>query len=109
MASSSNDKTMGILAYIGILVLIPLFAAKDSAYARFHTNQSLVLWIAYLAIYIVASILMLIMPYAIDLILNIIVYAAGVITVVFAIIGIVNAAKGEKKPLPVIGGIKILK
>ena len=40
-----NNKTMAILAYIGILVLIPIFAAKESKFARFHANQGLVLLI----------------------------------------------------------------
>lgn len=42
----NGNKVFGILAYIGILFLVPLFAAKDSQYARFHTNQGLVLFIA---------------------------------------------------------------
>ena len=41
-----NNKAMGILSYIGLLVLIPIFAAKDSKFARFHANQGLVLVIA---------------------------------------------------------------
>ena len=32
---------MAILAYFGILVLIPILAAKDSKFARFHANQGL--------------------------------------------------------------------
>ena len=42
VAFDSNDvaqnKVMGILAYIGFLFLVPLLAAKDSKYARFHAN-----------------------------------------------------------------------
>ena len=34
-----SNKVMAILAYFGILFLIPLLAAKESAYARYHTNQ----------------------------------------------------------------------
>ena len=37
-----NNKVMSILAYIGILVLVPIFAAKDSKAARFNANQGLV-------------------------------------------------------------------
>ena len=32
---SSNDPVMGVLAYLGILVLIPLLAAKDSDFAQY--------------------------------------------------------------------------
>lgn len=33
------NKVMAILAYFGLLVFVPLFAAKESRFARFHTNQ----------------------------------------------------------------------
>ena len=37
------NKVMAILAYFGLLVFVPLFAAKESRFARFHTNQGLIL------------------------------------------------------------------
>ena len=40
-----NNKVMSILAYIGPLVLVTIFAAKDSKSARFNANQGLVLLI----------------------------------------------------------------
>ena len=39
----AQNKAMAILAYLGILVLIPIFAAKNSAFAKFHANQGLIL------------------------------------------------------------------
>lgn len=42
-ADVQNNKAMGILSYLGILVLIPILAAKDSPFARYHANQGLVL------------------------------------------------------------------
>ena len=43
---SNDDKLMGALAYLGILVLIPLLMKKDSAFVQFHAKQGLVLFIA---------------------------------------------------------------
>ena len=40
-----KNKVMNILAYIGILVLVPIFAAKESKSARFNANQGLVILI----------------------------------------------------------------
>lgn len=40
-ADVEQNKVMAILAYFGILVLIPILAAKDSKFARFHANQGL--------------------------------------------------------------------
>ena len=45
-ADVEQNKVMAILAYFGILVLIPILAAKDSKFARFHANQGLLLCIA---------------------------------------------------------------
>ena len=52
-----KNKVMAILAYIGILVLIPIFAAKDSKFAKFHANQGLLLFIIETALGIVNAIL----------------------------------------------------
>lgn len=41
-----SNKVMAVLSYLGILVLIPLLGAKNSPFARFHTNQGLILCIA---------------------------------------------------------------
>ena len=108
---AEQNKAMAILAYLGILVLVPLFAAKDSKFARFHTNQGLVLAICEIAYGIIYGILSAIL-YAISWRLGFIVTIVGVVSVVFvilAIIGIMNASKGMAKELPVIGKFRILK
>lgn len=40
--SDQNDKIFGVLAYIGILWLVPLLAAPKSKFAKYHANQGLV-------------------------------------------------------------------
>ncbi len=107
----TQNKAMGILAYFGPLCFIPMFAAKDSKFARFHANQGLVLLIACVAWSIAYSILntiILAISWRLYFISNII----GLVSLVFlilAVIGIINAANGKAKELPVIGKIKILK
>ena len=106
-----NNKTMGILSYIGLLVLIPIFAAKDSKFARFHANQGLVLVIAQAIITTVLSITAVILgliPY-VGWFLALIVRLLIPVVYIPSIIGIINAAKGQAKELPIIGGIRILK
>ncbi len=107
----SNNKAMGILSYIGILVLIPIFAAKDSQYARFHANQGLVLFIAEIALNIIVRIISAILSYSIGgaLLVGVLSLAVGILSLIFLILGIVNACSGEAKKLPLIGGITILK
>lgn len=102
-----DNKIMAVLAYIGILLLIPLFAAKNSKFARFHVNQGLPLMIVGLAIGIISIPLGLI-P-IVRIITGIIFGLAGICVLVLAILGIVNAATGKAKELPLVGKFKILK
>ena len=95
---------MAILSYFGILVLIPIFAAKDDPFVRYHANQGLVLLIANIAVAIVGFILGFI-----PVIGGIISWIISIALFVLMILGIINAAKGEMKPLPFIGGIEIIK
>ena len=99
-ADAEKNKFMGILAYI--IFLIPLLAARESKFAMYHANQGLVLFLAGLAVSIVGSIIPILGWFVIA--------PLGFLAVfVFAILGIINAAKGLCKPLPLIGGINIIK
>ena len=102
---------MAILAYFGPLVLIPILAAKGSKFARYHSNQGLVLFIAcvaYSIAYGILSSIILAISWRLYFITSILSFV-GLIFIVLAVIGIINACKGEMKPLPVLGSIKILK
>lgn len=107
----SNDKVYGILSYIGILVLVPLLAGK-SQFARFHANQGLVLFIADIILGVVIGIsvgVLSLIPFVGVVLGSIISGVLGLCIFILMIMGIVNAANGEMKPLPVIGGIKLIK
>lgn len=112
-AASKSDveknKVMAVLAYIGILVLVPLLAAKDSPFARYHTNQGLVLFLTEVVLGILVN--MLTFSFALSglaflLFISPLLWLA---MFVLAIMGIINAVNGEMKPLPLIGGIKLIK
>ncbi len=106
-ADIQQNKVMGILAYISWLVLVPIFGAKNSKFARFHANQGLVLAIAEIICWVVLGILIRI-PY-IGWIFAIIESLFSLVCIGFAVIGIVNAANGKAKELPIVGKFKILK
>ena len=95
-----NNKAMAILAYIGILVLVPLLAAKESRFARFHANQGLVLLIAEIICGVLSVIPIL------GFLFSLVGYVGGL---VFMVLGIINAAKGQAKELPIIGKFRLLK
>jgi uncharacterized membrane protein len=99
-ADVEKNKIVAALAYI--IFFIPLLAARESRYAMFHANQGLVLFLSALALNIVGTIIpvigwLLILPLG-----NLLIF-------VWAIMGIIRAAGGQMKPLPLIGGIEILK
>lgn len=100
-----QNKVMAFLSYLGILFIIPLIAAPNSKYAKFHANQGLVLFIVEIAVSIVSGIISGIIWTIGSLIGSL----AGLIVFVLAVIGIVNAATGKAKELPIIGGIRIIK
>lgn len=106
-----QNKVMAILAYFGILVLVPLFGAKESKFARFHTNQGILLCIASLALWVVLQILasiLLSISWRMLWLVSVL-SLLWIVILVLAIIGIINAANGKAKELPVIGKYKILK
>ena len=99
-ADIEANKIMAVLAYI--LFLIPLLAAKESPYAKFHANQGLTLFLAGVIVSIAGSIIpflgwFLILP------------IGCIIVAVLGVIGIINAWKGLAKELPIIGKIKLIK
>jgi uncharacterized membrane protein len=99
-SDAEKNKGVAILAYI--IFFIPLLAAKESPFAMYHANQGLVLFLAAVALNILGGMIPFIGWFLILPIGNLLI-------LVLAIIGIMNAAKGATKPLPIIGGISILK
>ncbi len=107
-----RNKGIAIVSYISILCLIPFFASRDSKFAQFHAKQGLNLFILE-AIWCVANIIITTVMYAINFALgymfSTILSLVWIAPVVLSIIGIINAANGQAKELPIIGGIKIIK
>lgn len=106
-----DKKTTDVVGYIGVIGLIIAFAAGTREQSKFHLNQSLVLVIAELVLSVISGIasgIAGIIP-ILGLILSFVAGICSIVCFVFMILGIINAAKGEEKPLPLIGGIKILK
>lgn len=91
-----DDNMIAILSYIGILFLVPMLAAKDNEFAKYHAKQGLVLFIAEIATALVAWI-----PF-IGWIIGLV---AWIMWLVLSIMGIVNVVGGKKKPLPIIGSL----
>ena len=87
-----DAKTTSIVAYLSLIGLIIAFAAGDKEGAKFHLNQALVITLFSLlgVIPIVGTIWSLFI-------------------FVCWILGLIAAINQEEKPVPLIGGIKIIK
>ena len=97
-ADVEKNKTMAILAYF--LFFLPLITdAKDSPFAKFHANQSLILVIGWFILMFIN-----IIPFLGQLIW----FFGSIAFFVFWIMGIINASNGKIKELPLIGGIHLL-
>ncbi|MDR1196928.1 MAG: DUF4870 domain-containing protein [Candidatus Nomurabacteria bacterium] len=126
-------KGMAILSYIGILALIPYFAEKKNKYVRFHAVQGINLLLIEVALGIIYGIISAIVTAA--TVTSVVPYggyygynavaaasSAGAVLVVgtifmivwlalavFIILGIINAASGKGKEIPLLGKIKFIK
>jgi uncharacterized membrane protein len=93
------NRAVAAAAYI--LFFLPLLAARESPFAMFHSNQGLVLLLTAIASNVVLGLIpflgLLLVPLA----------NLGIL--VLAVIGILNAVNGLTKPLPLIGGLTLLK
>lgn len=91
-----QDKIMLILAYLGLLAIIPLVTVKDSEYVKWHAKQGLVLFGAA----IVLSFLNVI-P-----VVGQIVFCLGSLGVfVLSIMGIVKALAGQRWRMPLLADL----
>ena len=104
---AEKNKVYGILAYVGPFWLLQMLFAQESPYAKYHANQGLVLFLTEIAVSIITFAGLLI-PF-IGIIFYLIHVAFYLVFLVLMVIGIINAAAGKCVPLPVIGGIKLLK
>ena len=95
-AAQGGEKNtlMGALAYIGPLILIPFFNAKDDPFVKYHIKQGAVLVVIWIAIMLLQT-----MFWTMYMIWNLV--NLGVL--VLAIMGIINVTKGEEKELPLVG------
>lgn len=97
-ADIQKNKALAAIGYL-VLGIIGLVAEPKSKFVRFHANQAVVLMV-----FTFICTLCFIVP-----ILGWIVGFVGyIMALVFEIMGIVNAANGNAKPLPLIGKYKII-
>jgi uncharacterized membrane protein len=89
-----KNVVMGVLAYLGPLVIVSYIVAKNDPFVKFHIKQGLVLLVIEAAIWILGMAM-----WQLWMILNIV--NLGV--VVLSVLGIVNTVQGKEQQLPLVG------
>ena len=94
--NSDSDQSlfMGILAYLGVLVIIPLLTSKENPFIKFHIKQGLVLVICEIILWVAMKMFWPLMP---------LIGIIQLILFILSIIGIVNVVQKQEKELPLVG------
>lgn len=95
MENQNQHRTlMGILSYLGPLVIISLLASKDDSFVKFHAKQGLVLLVLAIILWVLTPML-----WAFWSLWGLV----KLVILIFAVFGIVNVVGGKEKELPLIG------
>lgn len=115
----AENKVFAILSYFFLLVLVPIFAAPKSRFARFHANIGLNIAICEAAVMIIFEVIKAVafnswyyILYGFStgrVVVSVIEWILLIALFVFAVIGIVDAAQGKMRDIPVFSKIKLLK
>jgi len=93
-----KNKTVAALAYL--IFFLPLIAAPDSKFGKFHANQGLVLLLATIAGNIILGI--------IPILGWILIPIFGLAIFIIAVLALVNTLNGYAKKIPLIGDINLI-
>lgn len=96
-------RSYALLCYLGVLVLIPFFLVKGSAYARFHVNQGLLFFLSWAAVNVVFGALSSVIPFFLFLLV-----LANFCLIGVALLYLLRVAKGQSRELPLIGKLRLL-
>ena len=97
-----KGKTLGILSYLGILVLIPYLSEKKNKYVIFHAKQGISLLIAEIIVGGILWFLGLILSWRVSWLVSICQTAFFFLSLVLSFMGIKNVCDGKAKELPLI-------
>ena len=91
---AQKNMVMGILAYLGILVIVPFIVSKDDPFVKFHVKQGFVLLSIEVIVWILGSVV-----WGLWMLLSLV----NLAVVILSIVGIVNVVQGQEKKLPIVG------
>lgn len=106
------NKGLAICSYFGLLWIVTLITAKNSPFARFHANQSILVFITTIVLNVAVRIfnaILIIISWRFYTITRLLSLAVGGVCLALMIFGIVSAAQGKMKEIPLLGQFHIVK
>ena len=100
-----QNKFMAVLSYFGLLVLLPIFLARDSKYVSFHINQGLLFTGLTVAFNLVAWLFSLLTGGVFFFILPL----GDILLLALLVLQVVRVIRDESRELPIIGRIRIFR
>ena len=94
-----EQKLTDVVAYLSWIGLLIAFVAGDRENCKFHLNQSLVIWLAGVVLGVVAIV---------PILGWIVAFVGWIFLIVCWFIGIISAASGTEKEVPLLGRCKLL-
>ena len=98
------NKLMGIFAYLGCLILVPIFAARKSKFACYHVGQGALVALMGLTLSTICLLGGIIAP-----VIGIVLGILQLPIIALMVLGIINVANGKAKELPLIGKFGLFK
>ena len=86
---------MGVLAYLGPLLIISYLTSKNDPFVKFHIKQGLVLLVIEIIVWVIGMMFM----WQVWMLLRLV----NFLTLILAVIGIINVIQKKEKMLPVVG------
>lgn len=101
-APGHQEKNIGMAILAYIIFFIPLLTdAKNDTFVKFHVKQGIVVFGMALIVWVIRMLMPWYLLWHLYWLFNLL----SIVVLVFAVIGIINAANSKKEPLPLVGSI----
>lgn len=104
MEKVKQDKRIwAAVAYILFFVPLLIESARKDVFVKYHVRQGLGLFIAFFLVRLATIMLLAMLFFFAGFLSLVLTPIINIFLLVILVVGIVNASRGEKRPLPVIG------
>jgi uncharacterized membrane protein len=103
-AGAPPNRMVAALSYVGFLIsgilLLYIEPYSQDDFVRFHARQSIVFSIAWIAVYIVATVFIAVMPHPISALLSLLLEVFDILMALFWVFLMYKAYTGERYRIP---------